>query len=34
MEHFPEANPELVKIHIETVLKNELALKLLEGEVK
>jgi len=31
MEHFPEANPELVKIHIETVLKNELALKLLEG---
>ena len=34
MEHFPDANPELVKIHIETVLKNELALKLLEGEVK
>jgi FKBP-type peptidyl-prolyl cis-trans isomerase (trigger factor) len=34
MEHFPEANPELVKIHIETVLRNELALKLLEGEVK
>ncbi len=33
MEHFPEANPELVKIHIETVLKNELALKLLEGEI-
>jgi FKBP-type peptidyl-prolyl cis-trans isomerase (trigger factor) len=33
-EHFPEANPELLKIHIETVLKNELALKLLEGEVK
>ena len=32
MEHFPDANPELVKIHIETVLKNELALKLLEGE--
>ncbi len=31
MEHFPDANPELVKIHIETVLKNELALKLLEG---
>src|SRR3989338_5374831 len=34
MEHFPDANPELVKIHIETVIKNELALKLLEGEVK
>ena len=34
MEHFPDANPELVKIHIETVLKNELALKLLEGENK
>jgi FKBP-type peptidyl-prolyl cis-trans isomerase (trigger factor) len=33
LEHFPDANPELVKIHIETVLKNELALKLLEGEV-
>jgi len=33
MEHFPDANPELVKIHIETVLKNELALKLLEGAV-
>lgn len=31
LEHFPKANPELVKIHIETVLKNELALKLLEG---
>lgn len=33
IEHFPDANPELVKIHIETVLKNELALKLLEGEL-
>ena len=33
LEHFSEANPELLKIHIETVLKNELALKLLEGEV-
>lgn len=31
LEHFPDANPELVKIHIETVLKNELALKTLEG---
>ncbi|HXK31499.1 MAG TPA: hypothetical protein VJZ94_02035, partial [Candidatus Paceibacterota bacterium] len=32
-EHFPEANPELLKIHIETVLRNELALKLLEGNI-
>lgn len=32
LEHFPDANPELVKIHIETVLRNELALKTLEGE--
>lgn len=30
LEHFPDANPELVRIHIETVLRNELALKLLE----
>lgn len=33
LEHFPEANPELLKIHIETVLKNELALKSLEGGI-
>ena len=32
LEHFPQANPELVKIHIETVLKNEKVLQLLEGE--
>lgn len=32
LEHFPDANPALVRIHIETVLRNELALKLLEGE--
>jgi FKBP-type peptidyl-prolyl cis-trans isomerase (trigger factor) len=31
MGHFPEANPELVRVHIETVLRNELALKLLEA---
>ena len=31
LQHFPEANLDLLKIHIETVLKNELALKLLEG---
>lgn len=34
LEHFPDANPELVKVHIETVLRNELALKTLEGETK
>jgi FKBP-type peptidyl-prolyl cis-trans isomerase (trigger factor) len=33
LEHFPDANPELVKVHIETVLRNEAALKLLEGSV-
>lgn len=33
IEHFPEANLELLKIHIETVLKNELALKALEGNI-
>ncbi|HVV14812.1 MAG TPA: trigger factor [Candidatus Paceibacterota bacterium] len=31
-EHFPEANPELVRIHIETVLKNEQVLRILEGD--
>ncbi len=34
VEHFPEANLELLKIHIETVLRNELVLKMLEGEIK
>jgi FKBP-type peptidyl-prolyl cis-trans isomerase (trigger factor) len=34
MEHFPDANPALVRIHVETVLRNEAALKLLEGEQK
>ncbi|MEI6863944.1 MAG: trigger factor [Candidatus Adlerbacteria bacterium] len=35
MEHFPDARPELVRIHIETVLRNEKALQLLEaGGVK
>src|SRR3989344_2856959 len=32
MEHFPDAKPDLVKIHIETVLRNEQVLKLLEGD--
>lgn len=31
LEHFPDAKPELVKIHVETVLRNEKVLKLLEG---
>ncbi|MES2202972.1 MAG: trigger factor [Patescibacteria group bacterium] len=31
IEHFPDANPELVRVHIETVLRNEKVLKLLEG---
>ena len=34
VEHFPEANFELLKIHIETVLRNEKILKILEGEAK
>ncbi|MBC7836385.1 hypothetical protein H7X87_01235 [Acetobacteraceae bacterium] len=33
-EHFPQARPDLVRVHIETVLRNEQVLKLLEGEVK
>ncbi len=32
LEHFPDARPELVRVHIETVLRNERVLKLLEGE--
>ena len=32
VEHFPEANLELLRIHIETVLRNERVLKILEGE--
>ena len=32
LEHFPQARPDLVRIHIETVLRNEQVLKLLEGE--
>jgi FKBP-type peptidyl-prolyl cis-trans isomerase (trigger factor) len=30
LEHFPDAKPDLVRIHIETVLRNEKVLKLLE----
>lgn len=32
LEHFPDAKPDLVRIHIETVLRNEKVLKLLEGD--
>lgn len=31
LEHFPDAKPELVRIHIETVMRNEKILKILEG---
>ena len=31
LEHFPDARPELVRIHIETVMRNEKTLQLLEG---
>ncbi len=34
LEHFPNAKPELVRIHIETVLRNEKALQLLESRDK
>ncbi len=32
LQHFPDANPELLRIHIETVLRNELTLRRLEGD--
>jgi FKBP-type peptidyl-prolyl cis-trans isomerase (trigger factor) len=32
LEHFPDAKPELLKVHIETVLRNEKVLQMLEGE--
>lgn len=31
LEHFPEAKPDLVRIHIETVMRNEKVLQILEG---
>ncbi len=31
LEHFPEARPDLLRIHIETIMRNEKVLKLLEG---
>jgi len=34
LEHFPDARPELLRIHIETVLRNEKVLSMLEGENK
>lgn len=33
LEHFPDARPDLVQIHIETVLRNEEVLQLLEGSM-
>lgn len=32
LEHFPDARPDLLRIHIETVLRNDKVLRLLEGE--
>ncbi|MBY0473373.1 hypothetical protein K2Q00_03820 [Patescibacteria group bacterium] len=34
LEHFPEARPDLVRIHIQTVLRNEKVLQLLEGKTE
>lgn len=31
LEHFPDANPELLRVHIESVLRNEKVLKQLES---
>ena len=31
LEHFPDAKPELLRIHIQTVLRNEKVLKMLEA---
>ncbi|MBI2005036.1 hypothetical protein HYS79_02680 [Patescibacteria group bacterium] len=31
LKHFPDARPELLKVHIETIMRNERALQLLEG---
>ncbi len=33
-EHFPKANEELVRIHVETVLRNDRVLQLLESDTK
>lgn len=34
LEHFPDARPDLVQVHIETVMRNEKVLKMLEGELE
>ncbi|HVY73037.1 MAG TPA: trigger factor [Candidatus Paceibacterota bacterium] len=34
LEHFPDARPELVRIHVQTVLRNEKVLQMLEGTIK
>lgn len=31
LEHFPEARPDLLRVHIETIMRNERVLQLLEG---
>jgi FKBP-type peptidyl-prolyl cis-trans isomerase (trigger factor) len=31
-EHFPDAKPDLLRIHVETVLRNEKVLQMLEGK--
>jgi trigger factor len=31
LKHFPDARPDLLKVHIETILRNEKTLQLLEG---
>jgi pentose-5-phosphate-3-epimerase len=31
LEHFPDAKLDLLRIHVETVLRNEKTLQLLEG---
>ena len=32
LEHFPEARPDLLKIHIETIIRNDKVLQMLEGK--
>ena len=31
LKHFPDARPDLLKVHIETIMRNERAFQLLEG---
>ena len=32
LEHFPEARPDLLKVHIETIIRNDKVLQMLEGK--